>query len=89
MTATHTIVNRWESHMFPLLRSCCDACSDFYRYTFGGGLTLFAILAGLLLLSTRLTGEVFGTGGSGQQYEENDKRELKLQEVVENPSSNT
>ena len=47
---------------------------------------MFAVLSGILLLSTKLTGEVFGSG-SDESYKQTDKRELKLQEVVENPIS--
>ena len=68
------------------LRTCCEACSDFYRYAFGGGLVMFALLAGGLLLSTRLTGDVFGRSRGEEYKEEGDKNELKLQEVLENPA---
>ena len=47
---------------------------------------MFALLAGGLLLSTRLTGDVFGRSRGEDYKEEGDKNELKLQEVLENPA---
>ncbi|XP_063684201.1 major facilitator superfamily domain-containing protein 12-like isoform X2 [Bolinopsis microptera] len=70
----------------PTSKSCCEACSDFYRYVFGGGLVLFALLAAALILSTRFTGDVFATSrGEDYQTKDSDKNQLKLEEVVENP----
>ncbi|KAL5268354.1 hypothetical protein ACHWQZ_G002278 [Mnemiopsis leidyi] len=70
----------------PQSKTCCEACSDFYRYSFGGGLVMFALLAGGLLLSTRLTGDVFGRSRGEEYREEGDKNKLRLQEVLENPT---
>ena len=51
---------------------------------------MFAVLAACLLLSTRLTGEVFGTN-RGENYRSNagDKGQLKLEEVLENPTTDS
>ena len=47
---------------------------------------MFALLAAALILSTRLTGDVFATNrGEDYQTKDNDKNQLKLEEVVENP----
>ena len=47
---------------------------------------MFALLAEGLLLSTRLTGDVFGRSRGEEYREEGDKNKLRLQEVLENPS---
>jgi len=74
----------------PQSKTCCAECSDFYRYAFGGGIVMFAVLSGCLLLSTRLTGNVFGTyRGEEYQAKDNDNNQLKLREVVENPSADS